>query len=86
MSKVNCIETVAKEYAVQSKRSGELAVGRPVIFGCQLAEGQISFSMTSHIDGWLIDGWLIEAPQAMKLSFFLTVDGFECLMENLGEL
>lgn len=70
-----------KEYAVQSKRTGELGVGRPVIFVRQVPKDKISVEIISEIDGWLV-----EVPQATKLSFYLNRDGFGALMDVLGEL
>lgn len=73
--------TEPREYAVQSKASGELGVGRPVVFVRQVPGDEISLAIISEIDGWLI-----EAPQATKLSFYLNRDGFGALMDILGEL
>jgi len=69
-----------KEYVVQSKRSGELAVGRPVFFG-SLSEGRVTVNFFSEIDGWLI-----EAPQATPTPFYLNPKGFKKMMDVLGEL
>lgn len=79
--KIDAVQLEPKEYVTQSRVSGELTVGRPVLFTSNLPKNQIAVACFSEVDGWLI-----EAPQATKMNFFLNPEGFEHLMEVLGEL